>query len=61
MQLKTNGSTQNKRRNNMKRLILGLILILGLSGCAVKNKAYKDLEKSPCACFEDIKKGVENV
>ncbi|SKB73268.1 hypothetical protein [Malaciobacter marinus] len=37
----------------MKRKILIITFtIIVLSGCATKNKAYQNLEKSPCACFE---------
>lgn len=36
----------------MKKYIVLVSIVILISGCATTNPAYKNLEKSPCACFE---------
>ena len=43
----------------MKKICLLLMMLFVFSGCAY-NSAYKDFEKSPCACFEEGKKEIKN-
>ena len=40
----------------MKYIIL-IAMLLAMSGCSsiIENKAYKDFQKSPCACFDKEK------
>ena len=45
----------------MKYIFILIISLFVFSGCAAKNHAYDDFEKSPCACFKDIGSEVENV
>jgi hypothetical protein len=46
----------------MKNILGVAILLLFIVGCSAKNSAYKDFEKSPCACYKDkvSKKVVSN-
>lgn len=44
-----------------KVFILISISILFFTACTTKNKAYRNLEKSPCACFKGMIKESRNV